>query len=118
MRLLILLAHLAHQRRFVGAFPLPKVEVESIHMRLSDDYLDDRSVWGIVWSCVATLIACTWVSVHPNIPAANDGEWRIFGRRLATMGYLLFAPEVVIIWAVRQHFAAKEIAKQYQGTFN
>lgn len=118
MKLLVLLAHLAHQRCFVGASPLPKVQVESLHRRLSDDYFDDRSVWGIVWSCVATLIACTWVAVHPNIPAGDDSEWRIFGRRLAIMGYLLFAPEVVIMWAARQHFAAKDIEKQYQGTSN
>ena len=28
------------------------------------------------------------------------------------MGYMLFAPEMVIYWAAKQHFSAKEIVKE------
>jgi hypothetical protein len=31
------------------------------------------------------------------------------------MGYVLIAPEMVICWAARQHFAARHLAKKYQG---
>lgn len=27
-----------------------------------------RTVWNIIWSCLITIFACTWVVVHPNIP--------------------------------------------------
>ena len=30
------------------------------------------------------------------------------------MGYMLLAPELVIMWAARQHFSAKEIAVKHQ----
>jgi len=52
--------------------------------------------------------------VHPNVPRAADGEALILGRRLATMGYMLLAPELVIIWAAKQHFSAKEIAIKHR----
>ncbi|KAF8805913.1 hypothetical protein BYT27DRAFT_6651276 [Phlegmacium glaucopus] len=72
----------------------------------------DRSEWSIIWSCLATLFACSWVAIHPNIPAPADRHWRIFGRRLSIMLYTLLAPEIVIIWAGRQYFAADDIAQR------
>ena len=83
---------------------------KALETRLGDQYFDDRTVWSIVWSCLATLFACSWVAVHPNIPRSTDSEALILGRRLATMGYMLLAPELVIFWAAQQHFSANKIA--------
>ncbi|PPQ93748.1 hypothetical protein CVT25_008128, partial [Psilocybe cyanescens] len=80
-----------------------------------DSQFTDRSIWNIVWSCFATIFACTWIAVHPNIPAPKESAIRVFGRRLAIMLYLLIVPEMVIWWTTRQYLAASEIAKRHQA---
>ena len=34
-----------------------------------------RTMWDSLWSCLATIFACSWVSVHPNIP----GPMNVYG---------------------------------------
>ena len=80
----------------------------------SGDKFGNRSLWNIIWSCLSTLFACTWFAVHPNIPAPNDSKRVVIGRRVAIMGCVLIAPEMVILWAARQHYGAKHFAKQHQ----
>ena len=83
---------------------------------------DQRTVWDILWSCLATIFACSWVSVHPNIPGPNETSWRIFLRRLELMFWAIVAPELIIAWAFRQWMSARCIGKLYKGviyqTFN
>uniref|UniRef100_A0A8H7XS95 Uncharacterized protein n=1 Tax=Psilocybe cubensis TaxID=181762 RepID=A0A8H7XS95_PSICU len=74
-----------------------------------------RSLWNIITSCLATLIACTWVAIHPNIPAANEGSIRVLSRRLAIVFFMLLTPELVIYWATRQFFGAYEIARRHKS---
>ena len=76
---------------------------------------DQRSIWNILWSCLATIFACSWVSVHPNIPAPNESSWRILLRRLELMFWALVAPEMVIGWAFRQWTSARHLEKLYKG---
>ena len=71
-----------------------------------------RSIWDILWSCFATIFACTWVSVHPNIPGHDDGRWKIFSNRAEIMLWTIMAPEWVIYWAMRERFAVREMAKE------
>lgn len=65
-----------------------------------------RSVWDIVWSCLATTFAVTWVSVHPNVPHLQETSWMLRRRRMFLMCLALLAPEVMIIWAFKQWRAA------------
>ena len=74
-----------------------------------------RSTWNIICSCFATLFACSWVAIHPNIPARSDSSIRRFFRHLMIMVYMLIIPEAVIYWAARQWWAARNIAKKHQG---
>ena len=76
---------------------------------------DQRSIWDILWSCLATIFACSWVSVHPNIPGPNESRWRIFLRRLELMFWAVVGPELVIAWAFRQWSSARRLEKLYQG---
>ena len=76
---------------------------------------DQRSIWDILWSCLATIFACSWVSVHPNIPAANESSWRIFLRRLELMFWAVIGPEMIITWAFRQWLGARHMEKLYRG---
>ncbi|KIK68325.1 hypothetical protein GYMLUDRAFT_154185 [Collybiopsis luxurians FD-317 M1] len=73
-----------------------------------------RSLFQIVWSCVSLLFACTWVSVHPNVPARKDGSWTILGKRLGLMIMTLIAPELLVLWAARQWFAARKLSKKFK----
>jgi hypothetical protein len=76
---------------------------------------DHRSIWDILWSCLATLFACSWISVHPNIPAPKESSWRIFIRRLELMFWAIVGPEMVIAWAFRQWSSARHLEKLYKG---
>ena len=77
---------------------------------------DQRSIWDILWSCFATILACSWVSVHPNIPAPNESRWRIFLRRLELMFWAVIGPEMIITWALRQWISALILERLYKGT--
>lgn len=61
---------------------------------------DDRSVWNIIWSCLVIVVACIWISVHPNVPAVNDSDFKIMRRRLSLMIWALLVPDMVLLWAV------------------
>ena len=76
---------------------------------------NDRSVWDILWSCLATIFACSWVSVHPNIPGPNESRWRILLRRLELMFWAVVGPEIIISWAFRQWLGARDLEKLYKG---
>ena len=92
---------------------LPKSHLQYVCIHDSDKF-GDRSIYGILWSCLSTIFACTWIAVHPNIPAPRDSWWEILGRRVAIMGYVLLAPEFVIFWAARQHYAAYYLTKKHE----
>lgn len=61
-----------------------------------------RTVLDILWSCLATTFACTWLSVHPNVPWRNEGKWTLLGRRIFLMFFSILAPEFMIMWAFKQ----------------
>ena len=74
-----------------------------------------RSIWDTLWSCLATIFAGLWISVHPNIPLPNEAGWRVFLRRLELMFWAILGPELVIVWAFRQWLGARELEKLYKG---
>ena len=76
---------------------------------------DQRSLCDILWSCLATLLACSWVSVHPNIPGHDESSWRIYLHRLELMFWTVFAPELIITWAIRQWSGARYLEKLHKG---
>ena len=61
------------------------------------------------------MFACSWVSVHPNVPGKDDNDLIIAMRRAKIMFWALVAPECVIVWAARQYFGAKRIERKYKG---
>ena len=77
---------------------------------------DQRTLWDILWSCLATIFACSWVSVHPNIPGPNESSRRIFLRRLELMFWAVVGPEMIITWALRQWSGARALEKLYKGS--
>ncbi|KIK51383.1 hypothetical protein GYMLUDRAFT_394703 [Collybiopsis luxurians FD-317 M1] len=80
-----------------------------------NDINNCRTLLQIIWSCVSVLIACTWASVHPNVPAPDEGSKKVFRRKIGLMIMALIAPEMLVLWAARQWFAAKKLSKGYKG---
>ena len=78
-------------------------------------FIHQRSITDILWSCFATLFACTWLSVHPNMPGPDEGRWKVARRRLAIMLWALICPEMIIAWAFRQWAAARLLRDKYGG---
>lgn len=74
------------------------------------DIDDCRTLSGMLLSCLATLTAATWVSVHPNIPSPHIGYIMLALHRLKLMLLAIIAPEVVAVWALRQRMVARELA--------
>lgn len=70
-----------------------------------------RTLAGIVWSCIATLVACTWVSVHPNVPDPMDGTIKLALHRVKLMLLAIVAPEIIVIWALRQRMVAQKLGQ-------
>jgi hypothetical protein len=74
-----------------------------------------RGTFGILSSCVITLVLCVWSSVHLNLPG-NDGSK--FLRRLAWIIGGLLAPELLILTAWSQRQTAKRISKEAKEIFD
>ena len=60
------------------------------------------------------IFTCTWITIHPNIPAPGDSQWALLRRRVAIMGYFILAPEFIMIWAGRQHLDACHLTKKHE----
>jgi len=113
LTLLVLLQYLfARHHHGVQALPIPANDITSEHC---NDLQHCRTIWNIIWSCLATLFACTWTAVHPNIPSPDDTWVVIAFRRFKIVLLALIAPEFVIVWAIRQRLVGRGIAKDLQG---
>jgi hypothetical protein len=93
----------------------PTSDISLYPREIDTNRFTHRSTWNIILSCFATLFACSWVAIHPNIPAKSDSSIRRFFRHLMIMAYMLVVPEAVIYWAARQWWAARNIAKKHRG---
>ena len=100
---------------YVWALPMADV------MRRSSSSCNDlhhcRTIWSIIWSCVATIFSCTWVALHPNIPGLNETFFDVFKRRAQLMLLTFLAPELIIMWAMRQWFVASRLAQEHESVF-
>jgi hypothetical protein len=104
--------------------PIPAANDESVSSSCND-LNSCRSLLGIIWSCLTTVFLCTWVAIHPNIPAPEHSKPANFLQRcqhkiaqflrnkLPLFLFALFIPEYVIAWAIRQRLMARRISKQY-----
>src|SRR5215467_4106829 len=82
-----------------------------------DDLRECRTLLSIVWSCLFTILLCTWVSLHPNIPGPEEKWWKVARRRVGLMVLALLAPEVIVSWAMRQRSLARQLAEEHKGLF-
>ncbi|KIK53930.1 hypothetical protein GYMLUDRAFT_922656 [Collybiopsis luxurians FD-317 M1] len=112
----MIIPSITHLHALVVRSATTDVEAGSASSSTSDscnDINDCRTLLQIVWSCVSVLIACTWVSVHPNVPGPHDSSWKVLRRKIGLMIIALIAPELLVLWAARQWFAARKLSERY-----
>ncbi|KAJ7729912.1 hypothetical protein B0H16DRAFT_1893702 [Mycena metata] len=73
-----------------------------------------RTLFDIVWGCLATIFACTWVALHQNVPDPNLGWFSLLMRKLRMMLVTIIAPEFVVGFAARQFASARNISKKFK----
>ncbi|THU80829.1 hypothetical protein K435DRAFT_972603 [Dendrothele bispora CBS 962.96] len=108
------------------SLPSPEASLEALNS--CSDINSCRTVEEILYSCLAVVFACTWVAIHPNIPRRFEydvddpdeiedsftiSSARVFAQDVITMILSLLAPELIVLWALRQWFASRQIAKKY-----
>ncbi|KAF7369935.1 hypothetical protein MSAN_00623100 [Mycena sanguinolenta] len=87
----------------------------SLDARSTTDSCNDnsRTLFSIIWGCLATIFVCTWVSVHPNVPPPNQSHLQLFWRRLKMMLIAIVAPEIMVGFAARQRLGVNILAKKF-----
>lgn len=71
-----------------------------------------RSLFDILWTCLATTFFCVGVSVSPNVPPKNGlliERWRL-------ILWTIVSPELILAWALRQYFAGVYVTRKYNET--
>lgn len=74
-----------------------------------------RTIWNIIWSSLATIFACAWVSVHRKIPDPQSDGITVTLERVKITIWALLVPEYIIAWAIRQWIAAHQISKEFEN---
>jgi len=69
----------------------------------------------IIWSCIVTIIASSWVAVHPNLPHREDSKLKKILRRVELMFWAVITPELIIYWAARQWYGAMWMERYFRG---
>jgi hypothetical protein len=112
MLLLYLFVHLL-QSKTGGAAPLAVSNSPEPRALLDacDDIDNCRKLFDIVWGCLATIFACTWVSVHPNVPPPRRNWLALLWCRLKMMLAAVVAPELIVAFAARQFLVARRFSK-------
>ncbi|KAI9722024.1 MAG: hypothetical protein M1812_001984 [Candelaria pacifica] len=75
-----------------------------------------RGTIGLLWSCLSTLLICTWTIQHLNIPAEEDSKWYIFFRKLKWTIISLIAPEILAGGAITEHINVHRQVKHWNQT--
>ena len=75
---------------------------------------NSRSSWDILWTCVSTIFACTWASLHLSLDFTRRARIR---RKLAGWFISLFATEFIVIIAAIHFVTARDVATRCNAAF-
>ncbi|KAJ8111286.1 hypothetical protein OPT61_g6084 [Boeremia exigua] len=77
----------------------------------------ERGTFGILSTCILTLLLCVYTSLHPNIPVNKITRWYQKPWALKTFGVVvgLFAPELVAFIAFQQWMWARNLEDAISG---
>jgi len=79
----------------------------------------NRGTYGLLSSCVITMVLCVWTAVHLNIPEIDEPEIRFLPgwqtcRKIWWLFLGLFAPELVSLAAFEQYRAAQRLSRRME----
>jgi hypothetical protein len=74
------------------------------------DHDNTRSSWDILWSCLSTVIACTWTVLHLSVPQRDVKNSAIILKRITVSSLAILAPEMVAFVAALDFRDAKRTA--------
>ncbi|KAJ5604928.1 hypothetical protein N7510_010082 [Penicillium lagena] len=75
-----------------------------------------RDSFDILYSCLATLLACAWSIQALNVPAKNDKLWRKVLRRVKWMCITLAFPEFITAVALTELWRARQTRDDIKKT--
>lgn len=75
---------------------------------------DTRSSWDIVWTCLSTILACTWNVLHRDVHP-DDPDILLSIRKLWWWLIATLAPELVMMLAANELYAARSTAFMYNS---
>jgi hypothetical protein len=107
----------------VTALPIVDRSSESVSSsHICNDIDNCRKLKDVIWGCITTIFACTWLTLHRNIAPPAD-NWddnlrervsyrlkRFLRYRLLPFFIALIAPEWILAWAIQQSVVANQIA--------
>jgi hypothetical protein len=103
---MLMLLTLMYALRRAFAVPIPDPIIDDRSLSPCTDLGNCRTIWNIIWSCLVTIFACTWVAIHPNVPKPGQNLRKRWLRRASIMFSGVIGPEFVIYWAWRQRVVA------------
>lgn len=83
-----------------------------------------RKLNNIIWSCLTTIFACTWLTLHPNISPptltqssdfrerCSHGLKGFMRHRLLPFVVAVLTPEWILAWAMQQWTVANQIVEE------
>ncbi|KIK65965.1 hypothetical protein GYMLUDRAFT_257878 [Collybiopsis luxurians FD-317 M1] len=79
-----------------------------------NDITPSRTLFSILSSCFSVIFICVWVAIHPNVPNAKHSSYRVLFDKFSITFLALLAPELMVIWALRQWVSAQRILQKYK----
>ncbi|KAJ5536215.1 hypothetical protein N7513_009401 [Penicillium frequentans] len=78
---------------------------------------DSRSSWDIFWTCLSTILACTWTALHLGVPKRDDTESRRIIWKLISWICAVLAPELMAGLAAEELLRARAIVARCNTAF-
>lgn len=78
---------------------------------------NSRSSWDIFWTCLSTILACTWTALHLKVPKRSEHNGDTMSVKLPIWTCALLAPELMAMVAVGQLRQAMTIVTRCNSAF-
>jgi hypothetical protein len=74
-----------------------------------------RGTTDILWSCLSAIFLCVYASLHLNVRANGERDWRIYVRKAKWAALSVVAPEIMVLYASSQLFEVSNFTWQLNG---
>ena len=76
-----------------------------------------RTLLSIIYGCLATIFACTWVSYHPDVPNRTHSACRVRAVHFLAVVISFLVPELTVAKAASQWWHLSTHESPIQGTY-